>query len=154
MTCDSNVKKGGERVLLAQNDAATAFEIIGGVETFAYNGETQTEGSTSSSTLGEFLENAATGFKDFGIELSGKSDKSTGVEPVTGLNIVGSQRLADIWKKVGSCALFMIMDVDTGGTIQGNFIVSAFNSDNPKTELNKFTATLTHKTGLVITGDI
>ncbi len=154
MNCDSNQKKGGEQVLLARNDADTAYEIVGGIETFSYGGDTQTEGVTSSSTIGDVMENQATGFKEFGVELSGKSDKRTGVEPVTGLNIVGSQRLADIWHETNSCNKFKILDTDTGGTIEGFFILGSFNREMPKTALATWTATFVHESGFTRVGDI
>ena len=65
MTCDANVQKGNELVLLARNDLDTLWEIIGGVVDFGYNGETPTDSTTSSSTTSGFEEVQATGYKNF-----------------------------------------------------------------------------------------
>ncbi len=154
MTCSADIKKGGSKVLLARNDADNAWEIVGGIESFSHSGEAATEDATSSSTIGDILENAATGFKSSGIDITGKSSTKTGVEPVTGLNIVGTLRLSDLFYAPGSCGKFQIRDVATGGLIEGTYIISAYNVDDPKSGLETFTATLTHQSGFTRTGAI
>lgn len=153
MACPNNVKKGGEIVLLARNDGDTVWEIVGGVESVSESNQPQTAGSTSSSTIGDVMENAFTGYREVSITITGKSDKTTGTDPVTGLAIVGSRRLVDISNRSDACGKFQLQDTDTGGTITGFFIVGV-DREIPKTDLVSWTATLTHKSGFTRVGDI
>lgn len=153
MACVANVQKGRELVLLARNDNDTAWEIVGGIKDLSYEGDAPTEEVTSSSTTGDFQEFEATGYKNFTMQASGVSDERTGVEPVTGLNIVGSQRLSDIFFSEGSCNKFQIQDTNKGGTITGVFVIN-FGRAGSRPGLLGWTASFQASAGVVKVGDI
>jgi len=154
MTCDANVKTSKQYAFLARNDLDTAWEIVGGIKDFSYEGGAPTEDTTSSSTIGDFQTNQGTGYKTFSMTASGICDESTGVEPVTGLNIVGANRLSDLWFADGSCGEFQVQDVDTGGTITGKFIISQYSKSAARPGLVNFSASFTNEGIITKVGDI
>lgn len=146
MACAADtVKKAQEIVISARNDGDTAWEIVGGVVDFNYDSGAPVEGTTSSSTIGDHTTSQATGFKTFAMTVSGLSDSLTGTEPTTGLAIVGANRLADIHWAAGSCGKFQVQDVNTGGTITGEFVVESYSSSGSSPGLQNFTASFVNK---------
>lgn len=151
---EANVQTGRELVLLARNDNDTAWELVGGVQEFSYNGETETDAITSTSTQGDFTEIQATGYKNLSMDVNGVSDKRTGVDEATGLNLVGANRLSDIWFSENSCGKFQVLNVDTGGIIEGEFVITSFSRSAPRPGLLGFTASMASANAVTKTGDI
>lgn len=155
MSCDANVTKGRNLVLLARNDADTAYEILGGVKTRGYNFDNPVEDTTSSSTTGDYQDSEYTGFSQATIDISGVADKRTGiVDPTTGLTIVGSARLLELATKGNRCGKFKMLNVDTNGFIEGFFNVTAFAKTGDTPGLLSFTSTLQSKSDVAVVGEV
>jgi len=155
MACAADtVKKAKEIVLLARNDADTAWEIVGGLVDFNYDSGAPIESTTSSTTTGDHTTSQANGFKTFTMSASGLSDNNTGTEPITGLSIVGAQRLADLHWADGSCGEFQVQDVNTGGTITGDFVIDTFSRSGTRPGLQNFSASFANKGTVTRVGDI
>lgn len=157
MSCDANVTKGRQLVLLARNDGDTAYEIIGGVKSLSYNIDNPVEDTTSAATTGDFLESEWTGYSQMTVNASGLADKRTGVvDPVTGLTIIGSVRLQDLASNSANnkCGKFKILNVDTDGFIEGFFNITTFSKTGDTPGLMSFDSTLQSKDTVVISGDV
>ena len=155
MSCTANVTKGRQLVLLARNDLDTAYEIIGGVKTRAFTFDNPVEDTTSSSTTTSYQESEYTGFSQASISLSGLADKRTGVtDPATGLTIVGSDRLVEIATTGNRCGKFKMLNVDSGGYIEGYFNVTSFSKTGDTPGLLGFDSTLQSKADIAIVGAV
>ena len=155
MTCTANVTKGRQLVLLARNDLDTAYEIIGGVKTRGFTFDNPVEDTTSSSTTTSYQESEYTGFSQASISLSGLADKRTGVtDPATGLTIVGSDRIVEIATQGNRCGKFKMLNVDSGGYIEGYFNVTSFSKTGDTPGLLGFDATLQSKADIAVIGAV
>lgn len=155
MTCDANVTKGRQLVLLIRNDADTAYEIAGGVKTRGFTFDNPVEDVTSSSTTGEYQESEYTGFSQATLNISGVADKRTGIaDPATGLNVVGSERLLEVATTGSRCAKFKMLNVDTNGFIEGFFNVTSFSKTGDTPGLLSFDATLQSKSDVAVVGEV
>jgi len=142
-------------VLLARNDLDTAYEIIGGVKTRGFTFDNPVEDTTSSSTTTSYQESEYTGFSQASISLSGLADKRTGVtDPATGLTIVGSDRIVEIATTGNRCGKFKMLNVDSGGYIEGYFNVTSFSSTGDTPGLLGFDATLQSKADIAVIGAV
>ncbi len=155
MTCDANVTKGRQLVLLIRNDADTLYEIAGGVKTRGFTFDNPVEDVTSSSTTGEYQDSEYTGFSQATINVSGVADKRTGqVDPATGLTVVGSVRLLEVATTGNRCGLMRMLNVDTGGYIDGFFNVTSFGKTGDTPGLLSFDATLQSKSDVAVVGEV
>lgn len=155
MTCEANVTKGRQLVLLARNDADTAYEIIGGVKTRGYNFDNPVEDTTSSSTTGDYQDSEYTGFSQATLDISGVADKRTGItDPATGLNVVGRVRLLELATTGDRCGKFKMLNVDTNGSIEGFFNITSYATTGDTPGLLSFTATLQSKSDVVVVGEV
>ena len=155
MACNANVLKGRELVLLIRDDLDTVWEIAGGVKTRGFTFDNPVEDVTSSSTTGEYMDSEFTGFANATLNVSGLADQRTGiVEPVTGLNIVGSDRLLEIATTGNRCGKFKMLNTTTNGYIEGFFNVTSFSSSGDTPGLLSFDATLQSKSDVVVVGDV
>ena len=155
MSCTANVTKGKQLVLLARNDLDTAYELIGGVKTRGYTLDSPVEDVTSSSTTTSYQEAEYTGFSQASFTVSGVADKRTGVtDPATGLNIVGYSRLIEIATTGNRCGKFKMLNVDSGGYIEGYFNVTSFSSTGDTPGLLGFDATLQSKADIAVIGAV
>ena len=151
MQCEPNVTKGRQLVLLARNDLDTDWEIIGGVKTRGFSVDNPVEDTTSSSTTVDYQESEWTGFSQASFSISGVADKRTGVtDPVTGYNIVGQTRLFELSTTGSRCGKFRMENVETGGSIEGEFNITAYNESGDTPGLLGFDATLQSKADVVI----
>lgn len=154
MSCDANVQKARELVLLARDDLDTKWQIVGGLVDFSWDGSTPTETVTSTSTQGSFTENEATGYKEMSLSASGVADVRTGTDETTGLEFVGASRLSDIWFSANSCGKFMVLNTATNGFIEGFFIVTAYGQSGARPGLLNFTSSFQSKSDVTKVGDI
>jgi len=155
MGCEANVTKGRQLVLLARNDADTAYEILGGVKSRGYNFDNPVEDVTSSSTTGDYQDSEYTGFSQATIDISGVADNRNGaVDPATGLTIVGRARLLELATTGNRCGKFKMSNVDTNGFIEGFFNITAYSSSGDTPGLLSFTATLQSKSDVVVVGEV
>jgi predicted secreted protein len=155
MTCDANIQKGRELVLLARNDADTAYEIIGGVKTRGFTFDNPVEDTTNSSTQGDYTESEWTGYSTASISISGQADKRTGVtDATTGLNIVGSTRLLELATTGNRCGKFKMLNVDTDGYIEGFFNITSFGKSGDTPGLLGFEASLQGKETTTVVGSV
>lgn len=155
MSCEANIVKGRELVLLARNDLDTAYEIIGGVKTRGFSFDNPVEDTTNSSTQGDYTESEWTGYSTAQITISGQADKRTGVtDATTGLNIVGSSRLLTLATSGNRCAKFKMLNVDTNGYIEGFFNITNFSKSGDTPGLLGFDASLQGKETTVIVGSV
>jgi hypothetical protein len=155
MTCVANVTKGRQLVLLARDDLDTVYEIIGGVKTRGFTFDNPVEDATSSSTTTNYQESEYTGFSQVSLNVSGLADKRTGiVDPATGLTIVGSSRLVEIATTGNRCGKFKMLNVDTGGYIEGYFNVTSFGSTGDTPGLLGFDASLQSKADIAVIGEV
>lgn len=155
MSCEANVTKGRQLVLLIRNDDNTAWEIAGGVKTRGFSFDNPVEDTTSSSTVGEYQDSEWTGYSQATLNISGMADKRTGiVDPTTGYTVVGSSRLLEVASQGNRCGTFRMMNVDTGGYIEGTFNVTAFSKTGDTPGLLGFEATLQSKASVVVVGAV
>lgn len=155
MSCDANVTKGRQLVFLIRNDGDTAWEIVGGVKTRGFNFDNPVEDTTSSSTTGEYQDSEWTGYSQATLNISGMADKRTGItDPVTGLNIVGSERLLEKASTGSRCAQCRMWNVDTNGYVEGDFNITSFNKSGDTPGLLSFDATLQSKSDVVVMGSV
>jgi predicted secreted protein len=153
--CNANVTKGKELVLLARNDGDTAWEIIGGVKDRGYTIDNPVEDTTSSSTTGDYADSEFTGYSQMTLNLSGNADERTGeVDPSTGFTIVGSVRLQEIATSANRCGKFQMLNVDTGGTLEGFFNVTSYSRTGSTPGLLAFDATLQSKSDVTLLGEV
>lgn len=151
MACEPNVTKGRQLVLLARNDADTAWEIIGGVKTRGFTIDNPVEDTTSSSTTVDYQESEWTGYSQASISISGVADQRTGaIEPVTGYTIVGETRLLELSSVGERCGKFKMLNVDTNGFIEGEFNITSYNGNGDTPGLLNFDATLQNKADVII----
>lgn len=157
MACEDNVIKGRQLVLLARNDADTAWEIIGGVRTRGYTLDSSVEDTTSSSTTGNFSDSEYTGYSNATFNISGVADKRTGiVDPATGFTVVGSSRLLQIANPGAGGTVsgeFRMLNVDSGGYVEGCFNVTSFSRTGDTPGLLSYEATLQSKSEVIIVGE-
>jgi len=155
MGCEANVTKGRQLVMLIRNDDNTAWEIAGGAKTRGYTFDNPVEDVTSSSTVGEYQESEFTGFANATLNLSGMADKRTGiVDPVTGFNIVGSERLLALATTGSRCGTFRLLNVDTNGFIEGCFNITSFGKTGDTPGLLGFDATMQSKSSVIVSGSV
>ena len=155
MTCDANVTKGGQLVMLIRNDEDTFYEIAGGVTTRDYTFDNPVDDTTSSSTITDYSEAEFTGFSNATLNVSGKADKRTGmVDPKSGFNIVGSSRLLEIATTGNRCGKFKLFNLDTTGYIEGFFNVTSFSKTGDTPGLLGFDATLQSKSNTTVVGAV
>ena len=154
MTCDANVTKGRQLVFLIRNDEDTEWEVAGGVKTRGYTFDNPVEDTTSSSTAGEYSESEWTGYSNATINLSGMADKRTGIEDPNGYNIVGSSRVLEVATKGNRCGKIKMLNVDTGGFIEGIFNFTSFGKTGDTPGLLNFDATLQSKSDVSVVGDV
>jgi len=154
MTCEANVTKGSQLIMLIRNDADTEYEIAGGVKTRGFTFDNPVEDTTSSSTTGEYAESEFTGFSSATLNLSGMADKRTGVDPISGFNIVGSERLLKIATTGTRCGKFKLLNLDTDGFIEGFFNVTSFGKTGDTPGLLGFDATLQSKSDVTVFGAV
>lgn len=154
MTCDANVTKGRQLVLLIRNDADTDWEIAGGVKTRGFTFDNPVEDVTSSSTTGEYQESEWTGYSQATLNVSGLADTRTGTDPATGLNIVGAGRLLSIATTGSRCGNFRMLNTNTNGFIEGFFNVTSFAKTGDTPGLLNFDATLQSKSDVVVSGSV
>lgn len=150
-----NVQKGKEFVLSARNDGDTEWEIIGGVKDRGISFDNPVEDITSSSTTGSYQESEWTGFSNVTLNISGVADERTEVtDPETGLTIVGSDRLVALATSGNRCGKFQMLNVDTGGYVEGNFNITSFSKNGSTPGLLNFDATLQSASDVVVVGSI
>ena len=155
MTCEANVTKGRQLVLLARNDADTVYEILGGVKTRGFSFDNPVEDTTSSSTTGDYQDSEWTGYSQATLDIAGVADNRTGItDPATGLNIVGSARLLELATTGDRCGKFKMLNVDTNGSIEGFFNITSFAKTGDTPGLLSFTATLQSKSDVVVVGEV
>lgn len=154
MTCDANVTKGRQLTLLARNDADTAWEIIGGVRTRGFTFDNPVEDVTSSSTTGEYQESEYTGYSQATLNVSGVADRRTGTDPLTGLNIVGAERLLELASSGTRCGNFRMLNTKTNGYIEGFFNITSFGKSGDTPGLLNFEATLQSKANVTVSGSV
>lgn len=155
MAANNNVQKGKEFVLLARNDADTAWEIIGGVKDRGISFDNPVEDITSSSTTVNYSESEWTGYSNVTMNISGVADTRTGVtDPETGLTIVGSERLVTLATSGNRCGKFQMLNVDTGGYVEGEFNITSFSKNGSTPGLLNFDSTLQSASDVVVVGSI
>lgn len=155
MAANNNVQKGKELVLLARNDADTAWEIIGGVKDRGISFDNPVEDITSSSTTVNYSESEWTGYSNVTMNISGVADTRTGVtDPETGLTIVGSERLVTLATSGNRCGKFQMLNVDTGGYVEGEFNITSFSKNGSTPGLLNFDSTLQSASDVVVVGSI
>lgn len=153
MACESNVIKGRQLVLLARNDADTAWELLGGVKTRGYTFDNPVEDTTSSSTTGEYSDSEYTGYSNATINVSGVADTRTGiVDPATGYNIVGRERLLQLATTGSRNGQFRMLNVESNGYIDGCFNITSFGSSGDTPGLLSFDATLQSQSDVSVVG--
>lgn len=155
MTCENNVLKGKEFALLVRNDADTAWEIVGGVQTRGATFNNPTEEVTSSSTTTDYSEREYTGFSDVSISVDGTADTRTNItDPVTGLNIVGFNRLLSIaTQSANRCGKFQMISTNPNlsQVIEGEFTVTTLSETGSTPGLLTFSATLESRASVTVT---
>lgn len=151
MACENNVYKGKDLVFLARNDADTAWEIVGGVKTRGRTTDNPVEDVTSSSTTTDYSEAEYTGFSTSTFNVSGVADSRTGItDPVTGLNIVGEERLDQIAHTGNRCGKFRMINVRTNRFVEGYYTVTSYSTSGDTPGLLGFDATLQSKSDIVV----
>lgn len=153
MSCDANVTKGRELVLLVRTDDETTFEVIGGVRDRGITFSNPTEEVTSSSTTGEYTESEWTGYSQATINVSGVADKRTGTaDPATGFNITNFERLLQIATTGNRCGYFRIVSTDANFRFfsEGFFNVTDIELSGSTPGLLNDTATLQSKADVVV----
>ena len=149
MTCDPNVTKGSEAILLAKNAANTAFEIIGGIKSRDNTTDNPVEEITSSSTVGDNTESEYTGYSTDNISVSGVADNRTGVSKVingVSYNIASVTRLDQLASTGQRCGEFKIIYPNKEKT--GFYNITSYGDSGDTPGLLNFTATLQNK-GLI-----
>mgnify|MGYP000675210791 CR=1 FL=1 len=154
MSATGNVIKGNQLVFLIRNALDTAYEIAGGVQVRGYNVSNPVDKITSSSTTTDFEESEFTGYGTVAMNVSGVSDKRTGVDAITGLNIVSSARLLEISTTGNRCEKFKMLNVDTNGFIEGVFTVSNYSSNGETPGLKKWEASLDSAADIIFNGEV
>ena len=151
MACEPNVTKGKQLVLLARNDLDTEWEIIGGVKTRGFTADNPVEDTTSSSTTVDYQESEWTGFSQATFNISGVADKRTGItDPVTGYNIVGQTRLLALATSGQRCGKFRMENIETGGSVEGEFNITSYSENGDTPGLLGFDATLQSKADVIV----
>lgn len=150
-----NVTKGGQLVLSARNDGDTEWEVIGGVTSRDFAVSNADEVITSSSTNGTFNESQWVGYTDMTINISGVADKRSGfVDDASGYNVVGKARLLTLATTGERCGTFQLLNVDTMGTIEGEFHIGDYSETAETTSVVNFSASLKSQKEVVIVGDV
>lgn len=145
MSCDNNVSKGRELVLLVRTDNELTFEVIGGVQDRGITFDNPVEQITSSSTLGSYEEAEYTGYSQATINISGVADKRVGtVDPATGFNITNFERLLGLGTSGNRCGYFRIISTDPGFNFfaEGEFQITSIELSGSTPGLLTDTATL------------
>lgn len=154
MSCQSNVSKGRQLVLLVRTDDELTFEVIGGLQERGFTLDNPTEEVTSSSTTGDFSENEFTGFSALSIDISGVVDKRKGtVDPATGFLITSFNRLLQIATTGNRCGYFKLISTDPNWDFfaEGFMNVSNVNVSGSTPGLLSNTATLSNKSDMIVT---
>lgn len=149
----NNVLKGKEFVFLVENDGATAYEIVGGVQTRSVSFNNPTEEITSSSTTSEYSEREYTGYSDCQMSVDGTADVRTGItDPVTSLNIVGFKRLAELATSGDRSGKFKMMSTNPAlvEIIEGEFTITSLQQTGNTPGLLTFSATLESKADVTV----
>lgn len=151
---EANVTKGRQLILLARNDANTEWQVIGGVKSLSYSLDNPVEDTTSSSTTGEYQESEWTGYSQATLNISGLADKRTNIEDSNGYPIVGSSRLVTLATTGNRCANVRVINIDTGGIIEGFFNITSFSKTGETPGLMNFESTLQSQSNVSILGDV
>lgn len=154
MACEANVLKGKALVLLVENDAGDAWEIVGGVRSRSVTTDNPVEDVTSSSTTTDYAESEWTGFSQSTINASGVADTRTGVEPITGLNIVGYDRLEELANSGNRCGNFWFYNTTTTKGVRGYYNITSLSTSGDTPGLVNFDSTLQSKADIELTTDI
>lgn len=154
MSCDANITKGRQLLLLIRNDADTLWEVAGGVKTRSFTVDNPVEDTTSSSTAGEYSESEWTGYSNVTMNISGMADKRTGIEDPNGYNIVGSARIVEIATTGNRCGKLKMLNVETGGFIEGYLNFTSYGKTGETPGLVNYDATLQSKANISIVGDV
>jgi predicted secreted protein len=89
------------------------------------------------------------------LNISGVADDRTGVvDPATGLNVVGSERLLEVALSANSCGKFKMMNTSTNGFIEGVFNITTFSKTGDTPGLLNFDATLQSRSDVVVQGAV
>ena len=146
MACEQNVLKGKVLVLLVENDAGDGWEILGGVRTRGLTVDNPVEDITSSSTTSDYSESDWTGFSQSTINVSGVADIRTGiVDPVTGLTIIGYDRLEELANTGNRCGNFWFYNTETQKGVRGYYNITSYNESGDTPGLVNFDSTLQSK---------
>tara|TARA_R110000822_G_scaffold248502_1_gene376156 strand:+ start:412 stop:873 length:462 start_codon:yes stop_codon:yes gene_type:complete len=150
-----NITKGRQLVFLLRNAGDTAWELAGGVKTRGYQFDNPVEDTTNSSTPGDFSESEWTGYSNATVSISGVADKRTGVtDPASGLTVVGAARLTALGTSGERDAKVKMLNLETGGYIEGWFQITGFGKTGDTPGLLNFEATLQSKSAVVVVGDV
>ena len=153
MTCQNNVTKGRELVVLVRTDDETTFEVIGGVRDRGITFANPVEEVTSSSTTGDYTESEFTGYSQATINISGVADKRKGtVDSATGFNITNFERLLQIATTGNRCGYFKILSTDPNFAFfaEGFFNITNIDVNGSTPGLLNDTATLESKADVTV----
>lgn len=146
MSCDPNVSKGREAVLLAKNATNTAWEVIGGVQSRDNTLDNPVEETTSSSTVGSNTESEFTGYSTDNISISGVADNRTG-QTVTinsvDYTVAAVTRLDQLANSANRCGEFKL--VYPHKEKEGFYNITSYGDSGDTPGLLNFTATLQNK---------
>ena len=146
MTCDANVTKGNEAVLLAKNATNTAWEILGGIQSRDSTTDNPVEEITSSSTPGSNTESEWTGYSTDNISISGIADNRTGAtKTINGVEytVAAVTRLDQLANTGNRCGEFKI--VYPHKEKEGFYNITSYGDSGDTPGLLNFTATLQNK---------
>ena len=146
MTCDANVTKGNEAVLLAKNATNTAWEILGGIQSRDSTTDNPVEEITSSSTPGSNTESEWTGYSTDNISISGIADNRTGAtKTINGVEytVAAVTRLDQLANTGNRCGEFKI--VYPLKEKEGFYNITSYGDSGDTPGLLNFTATLQNK---------
>lgn len=146
MTCDANVTKGNEAVLLAKNATNTAWEILGGIQSRDSTTDNPVEEITSSSTPGSNTESEWTGYSTDNISISGIADNRTGAtKTINGVEytVAAVTRLDQLANTGNRCGEFKI--VYPHKEKEGFYNITSYGDSGDTPGLLNFAATLQNK---------
>lgn len=152
MSCDPNVTKGREAVLLAKNAANTAWEIIGGVNSRDNTVDNPVEEITSSSTPGSNTESEYTGYSTDNISVSGVADNRTGtIRSINGTDytVASISRLDQLANTGNRCGEFKL--IYPTKEKEGFYNITSYGDSGDTPGLLNFTATLQNKGAVTTT---
>ena len=146
MSCDNNVIKGSEAILLAKNATNTAWEVIGGVRSRDNTTDNPVEDTTSSSTTGSNTESEYTGYSTDSISVSGVADNRTGTtKTINGIDytVAAVTRLDQLANTGNRCGEFKL--IYPNKEKEGFYNITSYGDSGDTPGLLNFTATLQNK---------